>query len=143
MKVVLGSDHRGVALRGKLAIWLAGRGHDTEFVGAQDDQAYDYPNASDEVARRILAGEAALGVLICGSGIGVSIRANRHRGIRAALACSPEHAAASRRHNHANVLCIGSDFTLAERAIGLLEAFLDTPVDEAERHVRRVEMLDR
>jgi ribose 5-phosphate isomerase B len=142
MKLALGADHRGAELRGRLAAWLRAAGHAAAEFGAAGQEAYDYPNAADAVAEAVRSGAAELGVLICGSGIGVSIRANRHSGVRAALCCGPELASAARRHNHANILCVGADRTSEEDAIAMLQRFIETPEDQDERHARRVRMLD-
>lgn len=118
-------------------------GHEVEEVGAPDENSYDYPSAANEAAPRILSGEFDLGVFICGTGIGISIAANRHRGIRAALCCSVTTAELARQHNRANVLCLGGRTTDPEASVAILRAFLETPIDPGERHQHRVEMLDR
>lgn len=138
MKVALGADHRGVALRRHLSAWLEANGHEAVQHGAQDDNAYDYPAAADAVVEDILSSQAKMGVLICGSGVGMSIRANRFPKIRAALCCDAQAAAETRRHNHANVLCLSADRITPGAAEEMLEAFLTTEEDHAERHERRV-----
>lgn len=105
-------------------------------------ESYDYPDAADALCRRLLEGKLDFGILICGSGIGISIRANRHLGIRAALCTSPEMAELSRQHNHANVLCLGARITEPDVAIKCLDAFLNATPDPGERHVRRIVKLD-
>ncbi len=142
MRLILGSDHAGYVLRRLLTQKAMSLGLDTREVGAMSEEPYDYPDASDLVAEAIRAGEADAGVLVCGTGIGVSIRANRYRGIRAAVCCSPESARLARAHNHANVLCLGARLTESETALAILSVFLDSPEDDNERHVRRVEKLD-
>lgn len=142
MKIVLGSDHAGFDLRGVLAEYLS-VDHEVVQVGALDHSSYDYPNASDAVASVLLDGSAELGVLICGTGIGVSIRANRHPHIRAALCCGKEEAVLARQHNHANVLCLGARMLSSEQALEILKTFLSTDEDKDPRHERRVEQLDR
>lgn len=142
MKVALGSDHAGFRLRELLADELSGHGVEVSRHGAADESSYDYPNASDAVAAEVLAGRAGLGVLVCGTGIGVSIRANRHPGIRAALCCTEEMARLAREHNHANVLCMGARIMDPERAVSVLRAFLEGSQSEEPRHVHRVELLD-
>jgi ribose 5-phosphate isomerase B len=142
MKLVMGSDHAGFCLRRDLARWARAQGHEVEECGAEDDTPYDYPDVADEVARRILQGEAEMGILMCGTGIGVCIRANRHSGIRAALACSPGEAILARQHNHANVLCLGGRTISHDRAQEVVSAFLSASPDDQERHVRRVAKLD-
>jgi ribose 5-phosphate isomerase B len=142
MRIAFGSDHAGLTLRTALEAHAAQEGHHVESFGAQTNSPYDYPDAADLVCQKILAGEADLGVLICGSGIGISIRANRHAGIRAANCCSPEMARLARLHNHANILAMGERLIDEDLAIQTLDAFLDTAPDLDERHVRRVRKLD-
>lgn len=142
MRLAFGSDHAGYALRSALAAMARTQGHTVTECGATGGEPYDYPDAADAVSEAIRIHQADLGVLICGSGIGMSIRANRYRGVRAALCCSVESARLARQHNHANVLCLGERTGSPEEARAILQAFLDTPPDEAERHVRRVRKLD-
>lgn len=142
MKIAFGSDHAGFSLRQRLEAWAEAHGHHVLTFGASSEESFDYPVASDEVAQALGNKSADFGVLICGTGIGVSIRANRHHGIRAALCCSPEMAILARKHNDANVLCIGARMTESEAAVGILEVFLATEADPSERHQRRVALLD-
>lgn len=125
-----------------MANWALSEGHTVTEVGAESEEPYDYPCASDLVAQAILDGDADLGVLVCGTGIGVCIRANRYSGIRAAECTSVEMAQLARRHNHANVLCLGGRILSMDEGVSILKAFLETPEDNAERHARRVGMLD-
>lgn len=142
MKLAFGSDHAGYELRKYLAKAVAESGNEVVEVGAQSPDPYDYPDAADLLVPMILEGVADLGVLVCGSGIGISIRANRHPGIRAAVCCGPEMAKLAREHNYANVLCLGARLIKEELALETLEAFLETQPDSAERHARRVAKLD-
>ncbi len=143
MRLALASDHAGFALRQALAEEAGRLGHEVAHHGAPSEDAYDYPHAADAVACEVLEGRADLGVLVCGSGIGVSIRANRFRGVRAALCHSEESAQLARLHNHANVLCLGARLIPEARAIECLRAFLSTEPDPAPRHENRVHLLDR
>jgi ribose 5-phosphate isomerase B len=140
MKLVFGSDHAGFHLRRHLAEWARVRGHEVAEVGAESEAPYDYPDAADEAVPMIL--EGAWGILVCGSGIGISIRANRHAGLRAALCRNPLEASLARAHNHANVLCLGERLTTPYVAEETLAAFLNGTEDTNLRHVRRVEKLD-
>jgi ribose 5-phosphate isomerase B len=142
VKVAFGADHAGHELRDRLLAVTQAQGHTVAKFGAENDDPYDYPQASNLVAEEIIAGTSDCGVLICGTGIGVSIRANRYYGIRAALCCSAASARLAREHNHANVLCLGSRTQSADEAEAILKAFLDTAEDQADRHVRRVKELD-
>lgn len=142
MRLAFGSDHAGFERRRALADHAATMGHAVTEHGAPSSEAFDYPLASDAVAREVLEGRAEAGVLICGTGIGVSIRANRYPGIRAALCCSSQAAELARLHNHANVLCLGARTSGEAESRAILAAFLQTSYDEAERHGRRVGLLD-
>jgi RpiB/LacA/LacB family sugar-phosphate isomerase len=138
VRLAFGSDHAGFDRRRAIAQFAVSLGHTVTEHGAQGPDAFDYPIAADKVAGEVLGGRADAGVLICGTGIGVSIRA----GIRAALCCSPHAAELARQHNHANVLCLGARTSSEEESRAVLAAFLQTPYDEAERHVRRAGLLD-
>jgi ribose 5-phosphate isomerase B len=142
MRLALGSDHAGFDLRQNLAVWAEELGHTTVQFGAPGHEPYDYPDAAEAVAQAVLSGEADLGALVCGTGIGVCIAANRHRGVRAALACSPRAAALARQHNHANVVCLGARTMDPDDAREIFRVFLTTQPDSQERHARRVRKLD-
>lgn len=141
-RIVFASDHAGFALREALAGHAGALGYETWSVGAQDESGYDYPDAADLAAKDLVSGNADRAVLVCGSGIGISIRANRHAGVRAANCCSVEMAELARRHNHANALCLGSRLVEETLAKEILETFLKTDEDRDVRHQRRVELLD-
>jgi ribose 5-phosphate isomerase B len=143
MKLVFGSDHAGFSLRKKLVEWATQEGHEVLELGAQDESPYDYPDAADLVAKAVLSKEWDFGVLACGTGIGVAMSANRHKGIRAANCCTPEMAELSREHNHANILCLGGRLLDPQQALEILKAFLATGEDTAGRHSRRVQKLDQ
>jgi len=140
--IAIGSDHAGYGLRVALELALSEKGLAFKSLGAMSLDAYDYPDASDAVCQAVLAGEARFGVLICGTGIGVSIRANRYEGIRAALCTSVEMATLARAHNHANVLCLGARIIEESLAEQILSEFLEAPEDHAARHENRVAKLD-
>lgn len=138
MIILLGSDHAGFALRRILAQWLFDRGYAVSEFGATDENAFDYPDAAAAVAERISRGEAPFGVLICGTGIGMAMAANKFPGVRAAVCWDVRSARLSREHNHANVLCVGGRLISAEDAVAILEAFLNEPESQEARHIRRV-----
>lgn len=142
MTIAVGTDHAGFDLAETIARTLVEQGHKVLRCGAPSTDRFDYPVASDELAEVVLSGKAEFGVLVCGSGIGVSIRANRYSGIRAALCTSVEMAELSRAHNYANVLCLGARITPESLAIEIVDAFLRGPEDRSERHAHRVELLD-
>jgi len=138
--VAIASDHRGIALKAVLSVTLRARGLKVLDLGPGSDDAVDYPDFADKVAQEIARGEVEFGVLICGSGIGMSIAANRHRQVRAALCHDAETARLTRRHNNANVLALSGAAISEEDARACLIAFLDTPF-EGGRHARRVAKL--
>ncbi len=140
--IATGSDHAGYGLRVALEQLLTEKGLEFSSYGAMSLDAYDYPDASDAVCKAVLNGAARFGMLICGTGIGVSIRANRYVGIRAALCTSVEMAELARAHNHANVLCMGARTTEEALAESILMAFLEGHEDHAPRHENRVAKLD-
>jgi len=138
--IALASDHAGVEMKSALTEAAAARGLEVLDLGAHDEGSVDYPDMADALAAAMADGRAARGVLVCGSGIGISIAANRHRHIRAALCHSAETARLARQHNDANVLAMGARVIAPETARACLEAFLDTAF-EGGRHARRVEKL--
>lgn len=142
MTLAVGSDHAAFVLRGRLVGRLREWGHDVREFGAVGTEAYDYPDAADLVSAEVLSGQSEIGVLLCGTGIGVSIRANRHPGIRAAVCCTVATATLARNHNHANILCIGARTTDPLEAEAILAEFLSAPEDHDARHERRVSKLD-
>jgi ribose 5-phosphate isomerase B len=142
VKVVVGSDHAGFRLKEHLKDRLVAWGHDVEDVGTRSTDSCDYPEFGAAVGARVVAlGNGACGVAVCGSGIGISIAANKVPGVRAALVQEPTAARLSRQHNDANVVCFG------ERLIGVavaeesLRVWLETPF-EGGRHARRVAQLE-
>ena len=143
MRLIFGADHAGLPMRLALAEWARVNGHQVDEVGALEDSAYDYPAASDLVVEDVLSKRADLGIICCGTGIGVSIRANRHTRIRAANCCNTEMAHLARMHNHANILCLGGRLMDVPTGIDILKAFLETEESEEERHLKRVGMLDQ
>ncbi|MBL9122511.1 MAG: ribose 5-phosphate isomerase B [Planctomycetaceae bacterium] len=137
MQVAIGSDHRGFGVKGKIIECLKRLQHSWIDCGTCSTESVDYPDIAAEVARRVSAGEAERGILICGSGLGMSIAANKFKGIRAATCHDDLTAEMSRRHNDVNVLCLSADM-LGERLIDrMVEIWLDTPF-EGGRHARRV-----
>jgi ribose 5-phosphate isomerase B len=138
--VALGADHAGVALKAALRTALEEAGHRALDLGTQGAESVDYPDFGDAVARAVARGDARFGVLVCGTGIGISIAANRHAGIRCALAHDATTARLAREHNDANVLALGARVVGTEVALDALRAFLNTPF-AGGRHERRVRKL--
>ncbi len=139
--IAVASDHAGFPLKDRLASELGAAGLKVLDLGTNNADSVDYPKYGEAMARALLEGRAERGVLICGTGIGVSIAANRHRGIRAAVCHNEETARLARAHNDANVLVMGGRIIDEDTASACLRAFLDTEF-EGGRHQRRVEMLD-
>lgn len=140
MRIAVGSDHRGVNIRAKILDSLARLDQEVIDVGAFDDQSVDYPDVAAMVAEKVSKGEADRGILICGTGLGMSIAANKFPGVRAAPCYDDLTAELSRRHNDLNVLCLSGDI-LGERAVDrLVKIWLNTEF-EGGRHARRVEKI--
>ncbi|MDA8015918.1 MAG: ribose 5-phosphate isomerase B [Thermoanaerobaculia bacterium] len=137
MKIATGADHAGYELKDHLAAELRGSGHEVDDVGTSSGDSVDYPDFAAAVGRKVASGEVDLGVLVCGSGLGVAIAANKIRGVRAATCNDPYSAAMSRAHNDANVLTIGARIVGEGLAEEILRAFLSTEF-EGGRHGRRV-----
>ena len=143
ISIVIGSDHGGLALKGFLVDVLKKRGIPVEDVGAHSLESCDYPRYAHEVAEKVLAGAPTgmLGILVCGTGLGMSMTANRTPGIRAAVCTDEYMARMARAHNNANILCLGERVVGPGLAQAILDAFLDTGF-EGGRHQRRVEAIE-
>ena len=140
MKIAVGADHAGFELKQRLAQSLVRHGHEVLDLGTHDTQSVDYPDFAGAVADAVSQGRAERGLLICGTGIGMSIRANREPAVRAAKCNDPFEARMARAHNDANVLCLGARVIDASVAEELLNIFLATPF-EGGRHAARVAKL--
>ncbi len=138
--VAIASDHAGVELKAALKSDLAGLGYKVLDLGPATADSVDYPDFGHALADSIASGKAKAGVAICGSGIGISIAVNRHKGLRAALVHDAATAKLAREHNDANVLALGARFTPAGAAHDIVKTFFTTPF-EGGRHARRVEKL--
>ena len=141
MNIVIGCDHAGFALKDTVIAHLRTTGHTVIDVGTNSTESCHYPVYARAVCEKILGGEATLGILICGTGIGMSIAANKHRGIRAACCSDTFSARLTREHNDANVLCFGERVVGAGLALELVDAFIGTPYSGEEKHAVRVAML--
>ena len=139
--IAIASDHRGMALKANMSKVLRARGLAVVDLGPDSEDAVDYPDFANALAEELERGRVTQGLLICGSGIGMSIAANRHRLVRAALCHDAEQARLSRQHNDANVLTLPGDTISDEEAEACLGAFLDTEFDGVRRHARRVAKL--
>lgn len=142
MKVAVGSDHRGFQVKRKIVELVRRLGHEVIDFGAATEDAVDYPDFAQQVAVAVASGQVDRGILICGTGIGMSMAANKVRGVRAALCHDDVTAEMSRRHNDANVMCLSADL-LGERLIDrMIEIWLQTEF-EGGRHARRVEKIKK
>jgi len=140
MRIAIGTDHRGFPLRQKIVDLVRQMGHEAIDVGTFTPDSVDYPDIAADVAGRVGRGEVERGILVCGSGVGMCIAANKVRGVRAAACHDDITAEMSRRHNDANVMCLSGDL-LGERLIDrMIEIWLGTPF-EGGRHARRVDKI--
>jgi ribose 5-phosphate isomerase B len=140
MKIAIGSDHAGFDLKEKVKTYLVGTGVEVEDMGTVSKDSVDYPDYAEKVATVVRDGKADRGILMCGTGVGVCISANKIHGIRAALAWDPEIARLSRLHNDANILCMSGRYTDPALAIEIVKIWLGTPF-EGGRHQRRVDKI--
>ncbi len=137
MKIAIGADHAGFALKEKLRRRLAGEGHEVLDFGTDSSDSCDYPDFAQPVAREVAQGRADRGILVCSTGIGMAMAANKVGGIRAAPAQSDDEVRMTREHNDANVLTLGARYLDEDRAAGLIDIFLNTEFSGG-RHARRV-----
>jgi ribose 5-phosphate isomerase B len=147
MKIAVGSDHAGFEdpepfYKPALVEYLQELGHDVVDCGPMEPGSVDYPDFAQEVCRAILSGRAERGVLLCGTGMGISMAANRFKGIRAAVCVRPEMALLAREHNNANVICLGKRLNTLRECVSLVDIFLNTPYSGGERHQRRIGKMD-
>jgi ribose 5-phosphate isomerase B len=140
-RIPIGADHAGYALKERLVAELKSLGYDPIDVGTHSTESTDYPDYAHSVAHQVEVGDVKRGVLLCGSGLGMSYAANRHQGVRAAVAWTPEVARLSRAHNDANVLVLPSRFVSEREGVDILKAWLDTPF-EGGRHERRIQKIE-
>lgn len=140
MRIAIGSDHAGLTLRQQVVEHLKNNGHAVTDVGTATEQSVDYPVYAKAVSDRVAKGDADLGILICGTGMGMSMAANRVPGVRAALCTNEFLAKMARAHNDANVLCLGQRVLGVGLALSVVDAFVNEPF-EGGRHARRVQQL--
>lgn len=141
MRIAIGADHAGFNLKDHLHAWLTAAGHEVQDFGTHSEASVDYPDYAALVARAVASGEAESGILVCGTGIGMAIGANRVRGVRAAACIDLYSARLSRQHNDANVLALGSRIVAPPLAEAIVDLFLTTSF-EGGRHTRRTAKLD-
>lgn len=137
MKIAIGADHAGFSLKEQLRDWLREQGHEVDDLGTESGESTDYPDYAGAVAREVIEGKAERGILVCSTGVGMSIAANKVPGVRAALAMNADEVRLTRAHNDANVLTLGARYTDASTAETLIGIFLQTAFDGG-RHQRRL-----
>ena len=142
MKIALGSDHGGYTLKLEIIDHLRERGFEVTDIGCDSEASCDYPIYAKKVTDAIIDGSADKGILVCGTGIGMSMAANKVSGIRAALCHDVFSAQATREHNNANILCLGARVVGPGLALMIVDTFLDTAFSNDERHVRRLKLYD-
>ena len=142
MKIALGADHAGYSLKEHLRDYLAAHGHEVEDFGTHSEDSTDYPDQAAAVARAVAAGAAERGVLVCGTGVGMAMAANKIHGIRAANCFDPYITTLSRSHNDANVLAVAARITAPPLAEEIVRVFLETPF-AGGRHARRTGKIDQ
>ncbi|KYH12348.1 ribose 5-phosphate isomerase B [Neorickettsia sp. 179522] len=142
MKVSIGADHAGFALKAVLIDFFSARGYFPVDRGAYCSAVSDYPDFAKSVSLDVLGGRADFGILICGSGIGMSITANRYKKIRAALCYDVQAAKMAREHNDANVLCLAGRALNVSECLEIVEAFVNSKFSCEERHKKRIEKID-
>lgn len=140
MKIILGSDHAGYKIKEHIKNYLTGLGHEVEDAGSYDESPIDYPDPAQTVGEAVSAGRQARGILVCGTGIGMSIAANKVHGVRAALVSDVTSAGLARAHNDANVLCLAGWFTGAKLSEMIVDAWLETEY-EGGKHAPRLEKI--
>ncbi len=140
--IALGCDHGGYALMQEVIAWLEKNNYEYKNFGTYSEASVDYPEYGKKVAHAVADGECEFGILICGTGIGISITANKVKGVRAALCTDCFCAQATREHNNANILALGGRVVGPGLALKIVETFLTTPFSNDERHIRRINMIE-
>ena len=140
MKIAMGNDHAATALKFEIMEYVKGLGHEVINFGTDGNDSCDYPEFGEKVGRAVVAGEADCGILICGTGVGISIAANKVNGVRAAVCSDCATARLVREHNNANVLAFGARIVGSELAKDIVKAYLEAEFQGA-RHQRRIDML--
>ena len=137
MKILIASDHGGLRLKNELVGLLEKAGHAVEDLGTKTEASCDYPDFAHQVAKGVADGASERGILVCGTGVGMSIAANRHAGVRAVVCSDTYTATLSRSHNDANILCIGERVVGSGLAWEIVSAWLAEPASSEERHTKR------
>lgn len=143
MRIAIGNDHGAVELKEHIATHLRKQGYEVVNFGTDSTDSCDYPVYAAKVAKAVVSGECDRGILICGTGIGISIAANKIQGVRCALCSEPCSARLTREHNDANILAMGARIIGPTLAESIVDAFLTTPFSGDERHQRRIDLVTR
>ena len=143
MNIIISNDHAGVELKNKVKEYLETEGHSLKDVGNNDGESVDYPDIIHPLAKEISENKDDKGIIMCGTGNGVSMVANKYKGVRAGLCWSKEIAELIRKHNNANVLSLPARFISIEEALEIVNVFLETNFEEGGRHERRVGKIDK
>ena len=141
--IAIGSDHGGFALKEEVIKYLQGKGYELKDVGCYDLSSVDYPSYGHAVGKAVAGGECEFGIVICTTGIGISIAANKVPGVRCALCSEPHSARMTREHNNANVLAMGGGLIGPQMAFAIVDTFLNTEFSVEEKHHRRVNLLEK
>ena len=143
MKLYIACDHAAIEMKDEITAYLRENGHDVEDLGINQGEKIDYPIAAEKVARKVVADKGSRGILICGTGIGMSMAANKVKGIRAAAVSEVYSAKMTRIHNNANVICFGARVIGIETAKMIVDAYLAEEFEEGGRHSARVELITK
>ena len=141
MQIIIGSDHGGYRLKEEIAEYLKSKGFDVYDAGTYSKESCDYPVIAKDVAKRVLATENSKGILVCGTGIGICIAANKVKGIRAAHCTDTYSARMTMQHNNSNILCLGERVTATGLALDIVDAWLNAKF-EGGRHQKRIDMIE-
>ena len=140
MKIAIGNDHAAVEMKNEIKAYLESKGHEVINFGTDTSASCNYPEYGKAVGKAVASGEAECGVLICGTGVGISLAANKVKGIRAAVCSEPVTARLTKQHNNANIICFGARIVGVELAKAIVDAYLDAEF-EGGRHQTRVDMI--
>lgn len=141
MKIGISNDHAATELKFAVLDYLTKQGHEVINYGTDSLESYDYPVAAKDLCQGIQKGEVELGIAICGTGVGISIACNKHKGIRACCCSEVDSARLTREHNNANVICFGARIIDKQTAFNIVDTFLKTPFSNGERHIHRIDLI--
>ncbi len=143
MKLYIACDHAAIEMKDEITAYLREKGHDVEDLGINTGEKIDYPVAAEKVARKVVSDNSSRGILICGTGIGMSIAANKVKGVRAAAVSEVYSAKLTRIHNNSNIICFGARVIGIETAKMIVDAYLEAEFEDGGRHSARVELITK